>query len=127
MLQPKEIVDQFFSNVSNGRIEDAFKLVSDDVIWWVPEELPFSGLKDKRAYMNIVQNIQRGFPDGFKLTVKSMIAEGDTVAAEVESDGLHTNGKRYQNKYHFLIKIKNGVFIHVKEYMNTLHLARLLG
>lgn len=48
------------------------------------------------------------------------------LAAEVESRGTHANGKAYNNKYHFLITIADGQFVHVKEYMDTLHLAQLL-
>lgn len=125
-MSPKETVKAFFERITEGKIDDAFSLVSDEVQWWVPEELPFSGTKNKKEYFEIVSRIQAGFPTGFKLLVNEMIAEGDTVAAEVESEGTHVNGKRYNNKYHFLIVVKAGKFTSVKEYMNTLHLAKLL-
>lgn len=64
-----------------------------------------------------------------KLTVKSLVAEGETVAAEVESYGVHTCGANggfiYNNKYHFRIVLQNGLFVNVKEYMDTHHLAAL--
>lgn len=126
MTDPKITVETFFNRITEGKMDEAFTLVADDVAWWVPEELPFSGTKNKKEYFAIVNRIQAGFPSGFKLLVKSMIAEGNTVAAEVESEGTHVNGKRYNNKYHFLIVVKDGKFSSVKEYMNTLHLMNLL-
>lgn len=127
MSDVRKVVSSFFENVSAGKIDQAFALVADDVTWWVPEELPFSGTKNKREYMAIVNRIQSGFPTGFQLEVKDMTVEGDKVAAEVESHGTHVNGKTYNNKYHFLILVKDGKFKSVKEYMNTLHLAKLMG
>lgn len=127
MITPKQIVESFFSRITAGKIQEAFELVSDDVVWWIPEGLPFSGTKNKQEYLAIVNRIQAGFPSGFKLEVKDMTIEGSKVAAEVESDGLHVNGKKYNNKYHFLIVTKDQKFSVVKEYMNTLHLATLIG
>jgi uncharacterized protein len=123
----KPVVESFFQNISSGNIDEAFKVVADDVRWWVPEELPFSGTKNKAEYFAIVSRIQSGFPTGFKLVIKDMIIQGDKAAVEVESEGTHVNGKRYHNKYHFLIQVTDGKFQSVKEYMNTLHLFRLIS
>ena len=122
----KYIVEEFFTYFSAGDTEKAFALVSDDASWWVPGDLPFSGTKTKAEYMQVVGAIKQGFPTGLKLTVVSMIAESDTVAAEVVSDGDHYSGKKYSNKYHFLIKIKDKKIVEVKEYMDTLHLYQLI-
>lgn len=127
MSELRQVVNGFFESISAGKIDQAFAAVAEDVQWWVPEELPFSGTKNKQQYFAIVNRIQSGFPTGFKLLVKSMIVEGDRAAVEVESEGTHVNGKRYNNKYHFLIQVQDGKFVAVKEYMNTLHLARLLA
>ncbi len=127
MSNTKQIVESFFSRITAGKANEAFELVADEVAWWIPEGLPFSGTKNKKEYFAIVNRIQAGFPTGFKLEVKDMTAEGDKVAAEVESEGIHVNGKRYNNKYHFLIVVKDQKFVRVKEYMNTLHLAQLLS
>lgn len=126
MSDPKGVVRTFFERVSAGNIDQAFELVSEDVRWWVPEELPFSGDKSKAEYMVVARSIQKGFPTGFKLLLNDAIVEGNKVAAEVESEGTHVNGKKYANKYHFLITVEGGKFVRVKEYMNTLHLALLI-
>jgi ketosteroid isomerase-like protein len=123
----KELVQTFFDNFSDGNIGDAFAHLADDANWWVAGSLPFSGNKTKEEYLQVVASIQTGFPDGLSLRITSMIAEGNKVAAEVESDGQHANGKRYQNEYHFLITIEDGKMVEVKEYMDTLHLFQLIS
>lgn len=120
------VAASFFQHVTAGEIDTAFALVGDNVSWWVPGDLPFSGFKTKKEYMGIINQIRKAFPTGFELKVLSMIAEGDRVAAEVVSNGLHVNGKKYNNKYHFLLRFEAGKMIEVKEYMDTLHLYRLI-
>ena len=126
-LQNKEVVSDFFERFSEGEIDAAFEMVSDDVGWWVPGDLPFSGTKTKTEYLQVVAAIQTGFPGGLQLNPTSMIAEGNKVAVEVASYGDHVSGKTYTNKYHFLITIKDHKLVDVKEYMDTLHLHQLLA
>ena len=126
VTQNKALVTTFFERFSAGEIDQAFALVSDDVSWWVPGDLPFSGTKTKEQYMQVVNSIQQGFPDGLELDATGMIAEGNQVAVEVASNGKHVNGKTYTNRYHFLITIEGGKIVDEKEYMDTLHLFQLI-
>lgn len=123
----KEVIRSFFGKISQSDFNGAFLLVDDNVTWWIPEELPFSGIKTKTQYFQIVQRIQAGFPTGFEMTVAGLVQEGNKIAAEVQSKGMHVNGRLYNNKYHFLFVVESGLITSVMEYMNTLHLALLLG
>lgn len=123
----KAVVRQFFEHFNAGRVDEAFQLVHPQVKWWVPEGLPFSGTKDRAQYLQIVQQIRRGFPTGFSITPTTALAEGNRVAVEASSSGTHVNGKSYNNRYHFLFEVDQGQIVGVKEYMNTLHLAQLIG
>lgn len=128
--QNKRIVAEFFERFSAGQAKEAFSFVAEDVKWWVPESLPFGGTFDRTGYLTQVLPRFVGFQGGMKLTVVNLIAEGDTVAAEVESYGVHACGEPnfvYNNKYHFKIVLKDGLFIEVKEYMDTHHLADLFA
>lgn len=149
-MDNKRLIETFFADLTAFLAEPdrevaakllvaAFDVVSDDVTWWVPDDskeqgsrLPFAGIKSKAQYRDqVIGAIVKGFnapvrADRMSLRVSSMIAEGNRVAAEVESDGLHVSGKRYQNRYHFLFTIDDGKITAVKEYMDTLHLLWLI-
>ena len=43
---------------SDGEIDQAFSLVNDDVSWWVPGDLPFSGTKTKAECMDTLHLFQ---------------------------------------------------------------------
>ena len=61
-------------------------------------------------------------------TVHRVLAQGDLVAIEAETDARFTNGKAYQNQYMFLVRVRGDAIVEVKEYMDTeLARAALLG
>jgi uncharacterized protein len=127
MDQNKQLVESFFAALNRGAIPEAFALVADDVSWWVPGTLPFSGTKTKAEYMVVVGLIQTGFPGGLAFELRGLTAEGERVAVEVESLGKHISGKTYNNRYHFLFVVRGGRIVAVKEYMDTLHLKELIS
>lgn len=122
----KKIVAEFFQKFSKGD-PAAFALIHPQVTWWVPETLPFGKqYTSAKDYFSMLRTTFAGFPKGLSLDVKSMIAEGDHVAAEVESNATHICDEfHYNNHYHFKITVKNGQFIDVKEYNDTKHLLDL--
>src|SRR3546814_20342561 len=52
-----------------------------------------------------------------------MIGEGDDVAVEAETDSEMLNGRRYNNRYHFVFRLRDGKFCEVREYSCS-HLAQ---
>ena len=48
------------------------------------------------------------------------------MAVEVQGEAIHASGEPYNNQYHFLLRIKNGKIIELKEYMDTQLAAKIL-
>ena len=67
---------------------------------------------------------QRG---GIDFTVHALTAEGDRVAAEVESHAPLVSGTTYNNHYHMLFEIRDGRIQVVKEYADTAHAREVFG
>jgi ketosteroid isomerase-like protein len=58
-----------------------------------------------------------------KMQATGLTAEEDRVAMEAESHVLNpTNGRLYNNFYHYLFRVKDGQLTLFKEYQDTLHL-----
>jgi hypothetical protein len=69
-----------------------------------------------------------GFQGGLKIAVHRMMGDGELIAAEVSSSGIHkAEGFEYKQKYHFLITVRGGLIVAVKEYMDTKHVADLFS
>jgi hypothetical protein len=55
------------------------------------------------------------------MRVTSVTAEGNLLALKVEPHGEFTNGRRYNNEYHTIMRISEGKISQVCEYGDTQH------
>ncbi|WP_313802337.1 nuclear transport factor 2 family protein [Sphingobium sp.] len=120
----KTLVIELMGLLTRGEIEGALTLMADDGLWWIggkPNLFPLAGNKSKAEMRAILNELIVPMPNGLRMTVKSLIAEDDRIAAEIESYGEAGNGCIYNNDYHFLFTIRDGKFIEIKEYLDTMH------
>ena len=120
----KAIARQFFTLFTSGDISGALNLMSDDATWWLAgkrEIFPVAGEHTKKEIGELFHRMMARLRNGMAMTVKSVIAEGELVALEVESHGELTNGRLYNNEYHTLMRIVNGKISQVREYSDTQH------
>ena len=120
----KKIVDNFFATFSNGDVDRIMDALTDDASWWVSGTIEgMSGTNSKQQLGNLLRAVMPLYKDGaLKITPTSMIAEGNMVAAEATSYAELTNGKVYNNRYHFLIEVEGDRIHSVKEYSDTHHM-----
>ncbi len=122
--QNKETVRSFLARFSDGDVPGVLGLLGNAVIWKVMGReggLPLSGEMDKDGITGLMNTVKGAFPQGMKLTPTGWTAEGDRVAAEVESFGKKADGMIYNNLYHFLFELSDGKITSIREYMDTLH------
>lgn len=117
----KRLVEELFAALSRADSAAVDRMYGEDFTLWTSGTLPFSGTFDKAQSMKNMGLVLGLFPQGLRFTVQAMTAEGDRVAVEAESDGVHVSGKRYHNRYHFLVVIREGKVRQLKEYMDTAH------
>jgi ketosteroid isomerase-like protein len=124
--QNKTLASGFFARFSANDIPGALDAMSDDVTWWIagkPESSSAAGVHDKKYMGRLFYNMVGQLKDGLRMTVKSLIAEGDKVALEIESYGELQNGPIYNNEYHVLMTIRDGKICEVREYLDTQHVV----
>lgn len=120
----KNIVAEFFKRFSNADAAGALELLDDSATWRAMGNeggLPMSGVMDKEAIGALIKGVSEAIPGGLKLTPTGWTAEGDRVALEMESYGELSNGKVYNNFYHFLATLSDGKIVSLREYMDTHH------
>ncbi|MFP5433593.1 MAG: nuclear transport factor 2 family protein [Alphaproteobacteria bacterium] len=128
--QNKDIVRQFLAKFGTGDADGLIDSLTDDATWWIggkPDDLPQAGPKTKDGISAVLRGIGAKIPGGIDMRIHGMIGEGDKVAAEVEARGEITNGRIYNNEYHFLFTIRDGRIAAVKEYHDTLHLKSVFA
>ena len=121
----KKLVEDFFRILSSGS-QDYLSFYTEESIIWTAGENAIGGSRSKSEVAGFAKSILDSFPDGISFNVVNLIAENDYVAAEVEGTAMHVSGKPYNNKYHFLLKIKDNKILELKEYMDTQLAAKVL-
>lgn len=84
---------------------------------------PLNANRSKEETIALFQQTAMGSVDGkFTITIGTMTAEDDRVAAEAESLAVsQSNGRTYTNKYQYLIYFRSGKMLEFREYQDTLH------
>jgi len=122
----KQLARDFIDALSRADTDWVLEHYADDMVLWTAGSLPFSGVHTREEIRPLMEGILGAFPNGLRFTVKALTAEQDRVAIEASSRGLHASGKLYENDYHFLMRIRDGKVVEIKEYLDTLHAHEVL-
>ncbi len=121
--QNKQTVTEFMKVFSGGDVSSILGAMTDDATWWVAGNIPgISGTKDKAGFGEMLGGIAQSTTTGaITLTPLAFTAEGERVAVETESYAELTNGRVYNNLYHFVFTVRDGKISSVKEFLDTEH------
>ena len=122
----KQAVLDFFAALNRGDVPALLDTYADDGYCLTMGRTLISGKFSKEQIRGAAGAIFDVFPKGIRFTVKAMTAEGERVAVEAESEGLHVSGKIYSNEYHFLFRFRDGKIIEYNEYMDTERVTDIL-
>jgi len=121
----KQVVRSWFDAVNEGREDDILALTTEDfqfkTMARAPEWLLYNWNRDEFA--KVPSTMSQLLTAPIQLNIVDMTAEGDRVAVEAETDSEMLNGRRYNNAYHFVFKLRGGKFYEVREYSCS-HLAQ---
>jgi ketosteroid isomerase-like protein len=133
MVTPKNASEKavlvFFETLSTGNL-DALAVLLDEDMSWEPmvRDIPGAGLHQGRDKVlnEFLAPIRGVFRSGEpKVYVDSMVSDGDRVMVETRATGTKAdNGKPYANRYAWAFELKGGKILRVREYMDSLYIAR---
>jgi len=122
----KEFVRQFFDAMNRGDVAAIVAAYAEDGTLWTCGNTLISGTFGKSVIRDAAGQIFEAFPQGMQFEIFGMVAEGDKVAVEARSCGLHISGREYRNRYHFLFELRNGQILRLSEYMDTEPVTEIL-
>lgn len=116
----KDVVRRFFSLCESDGFAAATALVADDAIWW---NAGFGDMtrEDYNALAVGSEALIRG--GRYRFTIRSLTAEEDRVSAIVDGHSTRTTGVAYNNNYHFLFTVREGIIVAIREYHDTRYAA----
>ena len=122
----KALAREFIAALSRADSDWVLAHYADDMVMWTAGSLAISGPHHKSEIRALMDGILSAFPSGLHFEIKTITAEEDRVSIEAESRGIHVSGKPYHNQYHFLMRIRDGLVVELKEYLDTLHANEVL-
>ena len=123
--QNKKITRDFFEALSTGS-NKYLDFYTDDSIIWTAGNNSIGGTRTKKEVVTFAENILSVFPSGITFNITGITAEDERVAVEISGEAIHASGETYNNQYHFLLRIKDGKILELKEYMDTQLAAKIL-
>jgi ketosteroid isomerase-like protein len=121
----------FLQTLSSGDLEKIRATFHDDAVWQVQVKgiLGEGAHRGKKAIVDEFLAPVRGMfkPGDPKLNITSLASRGPLVLGEVEARGTFADGRPYENLYVFVIEIKDGKVYRLREYMDSLYVAKLQG
>ena len=123
--QNKKITRDFFEALSTGS-NKYLDFYTDDSIIWTAGNNSIGGTRTKKEVVTFAENILSAFPSGITFNITGITAEDERVAVEINGEAIHASVATYNNQYHFLLRIKDGKILELKEYMDTQLAAKIL-
>jgi len=114
---------RFLETLSEDGLKEAIvRHCAHDFTWWAG---PVGVVEDP---IGLAGRIDENLDDrGLKITISGVVAEGNKAAIECSSHGTLKNGVEYNNKYHFLFIVDDGIISEMKEYNDTKHVLDVWG
>ena len=128
----EQLVRRFFGDALNtGDLDKIRPFFHPDATWTpMAKEGSIPGASVHRGRKGIVDDFLapvRGlFADGDpKNSIENLFGKGDYVLVETHGTGTFRNGRLYDNRYAWIVEIKDDMIFAIREYMDTAYIASI--
>jgi uncharacterized protein len=119
-LPPREIVLGFFADINAGKFEEALARLAEDVQYEVVSPPPYGGRMDRNGLSNFMAStIQPRLADPLHVEILGVTASDDRVAVETRTRAKGKGGRDYDNRFHFLCVVRDGLIVEAREYLDS--------
>ena len=117
----KRIVQKFYDAGNRGDMDTCFGLISDDIIWTNIGTTSLSGTFTGKQEMmeKLIGPLLGQLKQGIHTTLQRLVAEGDYVVAHTSGSAETIEGQPYNNTYVWIIRLRDGKFAELTEFMDT--------
>jgi uncharacterized protein len=126
----EQMVRHFFDALSSGDLEKLRTLLHEQATW-VVMATGIQGAGEKKGRQAIIDDFLKPVREGLfepgdpKIVIQNLILQGPYAAVEAKGLGRMKNGKEYNNRYAFMIEIKDDKVFALREYMDSHYVSTL--
>jgi uncharacterized protein (TIGR02246 family) len=128
--QTRQLIDELYAAMRKGDRAGLAALFTDDVEWVPPETAKIGVVRGPEA---VAAELAGDTPrklfkmSTFKLTVRKVLADGDTAVVQQAISAQTRTGELYENEYCWVYTCRDGKVARLDEYADTFKAARLFG
>ncbi|MCK9541531.1 MAG: nuclear transport factor 2 family protein [Novosphingobium sp.] len=119
----KRLVREYLQRCEDGDIARVAEMLAPDLEWWVAGSFPGAGLVPRDVLMGSLGRIGGSLVEPLRFEIECMTAEGDRVAVAARARARRKDGSVYEQAYHMLFFIRDGVIVAGRPYLDTLAFA----
>ena len=125
----KNVVRKFFEAGNAGDMDSAMALIADDVVWTDIGTTSLSGTYRGKADLGerLLGPLFGQLKAGITMQIHRLVAEDDFVVAQTSGTAETLEGAPYNNTYCWIIRIRDGQFAEVTEFLDTELVTRVFG
>ncbi len=121
------VVEAWFARMTEGRIDEAFALVDQAVVWALPRADNPDYAHGWQRLVELSQGVAAASAGRFPIYPIDMIAKDETVCVRARSDVRQASGKVYRNQYSIWFEVRGGRIAAAAEYIDTAHVNDVFG
>ncbi|REG51152.1 hypothetical protein B0G80_7638 [Paraburkholderia sp. BL6669N2] len=120
-----QIVKDFFAAMGRCDKQGLLAISAEDIEWIIPGEWPLAGTHRRHAGLadllqKASETVETSYPES-----PEFVAQGDRVLAVGFATGrIKATNRRFEDHWIFAITVQNGKVTKIREYIDTLALAR---
>jgi ketosteroid isomerase-like protein len=123
----REVVTGFLQDVDAGRAMEAFARMSPDIRFDLVAPPPAGGVYDRDGFIKFFsETMAPAMAAPFRVKIIAMTVEGERVAVESESDCINIKGFHYNNRYHSLFVVRDGMIVELREYLDSAMMQKFI-
>lgn len=124
----KQLMQDIFDGLARGDARPFLDSLDESTVWRMLGTNAWSGVYTGKTAIrrDLLTPLFAQFADQYLNVADAIIAEGDTVVVECRGKVTTKTGKRYDNTYCWVCRLKNGKIVSLTEYMDTQLVATAL-
>ena len=117
----KRIIAQAFDGLARADARAFIDAMADDIVWIIMGQSRLSRRYDGKAAIQneLVPALFANFATDYRNIPEEIIAEGDRVVVLARGEVKTVRGEDYNNHYCFVMRMRDGKIVELREYMDT--------
>ena len=124
--QNKAVAVKFIEAMGSNDPEGAAACLAPDGVAVTKGFSKFAGTRPAELVIGAIESFKELMPTGLRLTIQTVVGEGDKVVIEAEGDAVTGDGKPYRNQYCFVATLKDGKITQLNEYLCSQYAEEVL-